>query len=168
MTKSQELYIWYKEMGICPQCGTNKASPHRVRCEECLIKNAESSEKQRQKKSQTIRKQKHKSYIRSLRQSRKESGLCVWCGKPICSSSTVFCIDCKIKNQRRNEQRKIGIERSERPSYGFCYTCGEPLNRTGRVCKKCAEMMTDNLPKERDNVNWRNDNKFIFGNGGKK
>jgi len=162
MTKSQELYLWYKSMGICPQCGTNKAAPHRVRCEECLLKNAESSEKQREGKPGTIRKQRHRSYLKNLRNIRKENGLCVWCGKPICSSSTVFCIDCKLKNQKKNEQRKSGIERNERPNYGFCYTCGEPLDRDGRVCKKCAEKMAANLPKNRNNINWRNDNKLMF------
>lgn len=55
------------------------------------------------------------------------------------------------------------MERSERPNYGFCYTCGNPLDRDGRVCKKCAEMMKKNLPADRDNEAWRNDNNLIFG-----
>lgn len=166
MTKYQELYAWYKSIRICPQCGTNTAAPNRVRCEECLIKNAESSEKQRMKKTEALRKESQNARINNMRQKRKENGLCIWCGKPICSKSAVFCIDCKIKNQRKNEQRKSEIARCERPDYGFCYTCGNPIDRKGRVCKKCAETMNANLPKDRDNVNWRNDNKLIFGNRG--
>ena len=87
MTKYQELYAWYKRMGICPQCGTNKAAPHRVRCEECLAKQAENADKQRKIRPRNTG---HKTYIKNLREQRKENGLCIWCGKPICSTSTVF------------------------------------------------------------------------------
>lgn len=146
-------------MGICPQCGTNKASPNRVRCEECLAKNAETKRRGRRSSNNG-----HKTYIKRLRKQRKEEGKCIWCGKPICSSSTVFCVDCRIKNQRNNEARKSGIARNERKSYGLCYTCGGKLDRDGGICIKCAEKVTRNLPQKTDKISWRQSNKLIFKN----
>lgn len=168
MTKYQELYAWYKNMGICPQCGTNKSAPHRVRCEECLAKNAESAEKQRKIRPRNTG---HKSYIKSLREQRKENGLCIWCGKSICSTSTVYCIDCRIKNQRKNEQRKTGVLRSERYEYGLCYICGKKAMQGKKLCEDCYSRSVGNLPQSKDSKNYRNwkeQNKLIFGNGGRK
>lgn len=167
MTKYQELYAWYKQMGICPQCGTNKAAPNRVRCEECLAKNAESANKRRKINPAPSR----KAYYKSLREKRKEDGLCIWCGKPTCSSSTVFCIDCKIKNQRRNEQRKSGIDRSERKEYGLCYICGKPAVDGKKLCEDCNKNLCGNLPQSKGGKNykrWKQQNELIFGNGGRK
>lgn len=167
MTKYQELYAWYKQAGICPQCGTNKAAPNRVRCEECLAKNAESADKHRKISPASSKKE----YYKSLREQRKEKGLCIWCGKPICSTSTVYCIDCKIKNQRRNEHRKSGIDRSERKEYGLCYICGKRAVEGKRLCADCYKRSCDNLPDSKDGVNYRNwkqGNDLIFGNGGRK
>lgn len=167
MTKNQELYAWYKQMGICSQCGTNKAAPNRVRCEECLAKNAESADKHRKIKPIASR----KTYNRNLREQRKQNGLCIWCGKPICSTSTVFCIDCKIKNQRRNDKRKSGTERSERHEYGLCYICGKRAVEGKRLCKECYKRSCGNLPENKGGANYRNwkqRNELIFGNGGRK
>lgn len=154
-------------MGICPQCGTNKAAPNRVRCEECLAKNAESADKHRKTSPISTGR---KTYIRNLREQRKENSLCIWCGKPICSASTVFCIECKIKNQRRNDKRKSGIERSERHEYGLCYICGEHSIRGKKLCNKCYKKVCSNLPDGKENANyirWKQGNDLIFGNGGK-
>lgn len=147
MKEYQELYQWYKEMGICPQCGTNKAAPGKVRCEECLAKNAESSHKRREKQSQqqteNIRRE-HRTYIKKLREHRKAAGLCIYCGKPQSSNSSCMCIDCRIKNQRKNEKRKDGMDRSERPMYGRCYRCGTHIE-SGKLCEKCKETSIKNL-----------------------
>lgn len=167
MTKYQELYAWYKKMGICPQCGTNKAAPNRVRCEECLVKNSESVKKYRKINPAESR----RAYNKNLREQRKENGLCIWCGKPICSTSTVFCIDCKIKSKRRNEQKKSGIERPERHEYGLCYICGKPAVDGKKLCEDCYKRSCDNLPqsKEGNNYrNWKRGNELIFWNGGRK
>lgn len=168
MTKYQELYAWYKQIGICPQCGTNKAAPNRVRCEECLAKQAESLNKRREISPRNTG---HKTYTKNLREQRKENGLCIWCGKPICSTSTAFCIDCNIKNQRNNDRRKSGIERSERHKYGLCYICGKPTADGKKLCEVCYKRSCDNLPESKDSVNyrnWKHGNELIFENGGRK
>ena len=97
----------------------------------------------------------------------KEQGLCRSCRKRKVADGHTYCSICLAKhNQRGKEYRKkkdkAGLERSERPNYGFCYICGEKIDRDGRVCKKCAERLTKNLPEERDNKAWREDNQLIF------
>lgn len=169
----KELYKWYKEHNICPQCGSNRAAPHRVRCEECLLKNAESSQKQRDKSAEKREKAKenHRSYLKSLREERKKNGLCIYCGKPQSQNSTCMCIDCRIKNQRKNEKRKQGISRSERPLYGICYRCGKREIVPGKkLCRECAEKSTiginaaNNSPKTLERRNYiRQQNNAIFG-----
>lgn len=156
-------------MGICPNCGSNKAAPNRVRCEECLIKNAENNRKSRERKSDEEKKEiliKNAIRQKNRTEQRKSAGICIICGKrPICRSSTVFCTECRIKNQRNNERRKTGIERSERPLYGLCYRCGEKLDRAGKLCTKCAKTSIDNLKNadltERKKY-IRSQNKIIF------
>lgn len=161
MAWSKELYQWYKDMGICCQCGCKKAAPKRIRCEECLASNAESAKKRREKWEESERK-KDNEVRKKARNKRKEEGNCIFCGKPKTASSTCFCIDCRIKNRRRNERRKQGIDRNSRASYGLCYICGKSLDRSGKLCSICSERATNNLPKMRYNTKWKIDNNLIF------
>ena len=152
-------YEWYKSHGICVQCLRSDAAPGRVRCEVCLAKNAELARKSRAKIQSISQAERH----RRLRESRKEHGLCIWCGKPRSSDSSVFCIDCRIKNQRKNNARKSGIARSERPSYGMCYRCGKSILPGNRLCNDCKSQSIANLPEERNIIqSWKNDNNRVF------
>lgn len=165
MDDSRVLYAWYRSIGICPQCGSNKAAPGRARCEECLAKNAESANKYREQKPKNGG---HSAYLKNLRTRRKQNGLCIDCGKPICSASTVYCIDCRIKNRIRNERRRNGIKRPERHEYGLCYICGKPSDE-GKLCGECYKRACGNLPHSRGGNNYRNwkqQNNLIFRNGG--
>lgn len=77
MSQNKELYDWYKKMGICPQCGSNKAAPGKVRCEECLAKNADGARKQREKMTQkqadTVR-ENHRTYLKNSEQTERQQG----------------------------------------------------------------------------------------------
>lgn len=151
-------YDWYKSNGICVQCLQYDASPGKVRCEVCLAKNAEGARRYRAKMQSVSRAEKS----RKLRESRKEQGLCIWCGKPRSNYSSVFCPDCRIKNQHKNDARK-GISRSERPAYGMCYRCGKAVVFGEKLCQPCKMQSISNLP-EKPNVikSWRIDNNRVF------
>lgn len=126
-------YQFYKSHGICVQCGNYKAAPGRVRCEVCLAQNTESSARRHREKPVST-----KEYSKNLREKRKANGQCIWCGKPLSKNSKCFCPDCRIKNQRKNEKRKSGIDRTERPIYGLCYRCGKaPIIEGKKLCKDC-------------------------------
>lgn len=166
--ENRKNYLFYKSMGICPQCGINTHAPNRVRCEECLVKNSISRAKAIQKETSEkryTRQTNHKEYLKRMRAERKSQGLCIYCGKPIAKGSSVFCLEHKLKNQEKNDRRKSSILRSERPSYKLCYICGEAIEEDRKICPQCAENVTKNLPKTSYNISWKQDNKLIFRNG---
>lgn len=161
-------YEFYKSQGICVQCKQEKAAPNRVRCEVCLVQNLSTQENRRKKGAY---KYSNTGYSKKLREKRKSEGLCIWCGKPLCSKSKCYCIDCRIKNQKNNNARKNGIERSERESYGLCYICGETAMEGKNTCKDCYERCRNNLQlannskstkDRRDAI--RKQNRLIFKN----
>lgn len=163
------LYEWYKEHGICVRCGQMDAVKGKTKCVTCLEKNAESQRRLREKKSAEeleLQAEKNKAYYRERYQKLKEAGLCVNCAKPQVSTSKVYCIDCAIKNQRRNNKRKCGIERYERKVYGKCYVCNDPVGKNGNLCDKCYAMVCANLPTKMNEKLYKmhkQQNKAIFG-----
>ena len=160
-----ENYKYYKEHGICPQCGVREHAPGRVRCEICLAQNADSSARKRLNENDSeydIRIKKMRYYNRSTRSERKENGKCIWCGKPLSAYSTCFCPDCRIKNQKNNERRKSDIPRSEWPAYGICYRCGKnPVVEGRKLCKECAEENIKNLKKANDSEKTKRQREYI-------
>ena len=143
LKKMDENYKYYKEHGICPQCGVREHAPGRVRCEICLTQNAESAaikHLNEDSNAHDIRIKKMRYYNRSMRSERKENGRCIWCGKPLSAYSSCFCPDCRIKNQKNNKRRRNRIPRSERHLYGICYRCGKNSVIHGKkLCQTCYE-----------------------------
>ena len=78
-------------------------------------------------------------------------------------------IDAKVRKELRSWLKemikKVGITRSERPTYGLCYCCGKPLDREGKKCIKCAAKVTNNLPRVKATEHWKKDNNLIFVGG---
>ena len=171
---SKELYNFYKENKICVNCGQNNAVKNRVRCIECLAKNADRQAKRRKNMSaEEIKKSNeyHASYIKKMRALRKKDGLCADCGKPTCRASNTYCIDHYLKNKKRHAS-KLDFPRNERHYYGICYTCGKnPVIEGKKVCSKCYENNLNNLQKAnssekkmQNRAHIRNMNRLIFNN----
>ena len=167
-------YKYYKDHGICPQCGVREHAPGRVRCEICLAQNAESKRRQYEQETQEQRASRLSSvntYRKKMRSNRKNSGKCIWCGKPLSAYSTCFCPDCRIKNQKNNERNKSDIPRSERTLYGICYRCGKnPVIPGRKLCETCYEQSINALKsaekseKTSERRNYiRQQNNLIFG-----
>lgn len=164
----RETRAYLRNLGLCPRCGKNKLLGDGKECPECSAMMYEINKKTRERRGITAM-----DYYRKDIKRLKEQGLCRGCRHRKVAEGHTYCSFCLAKKREkskeyRRKKDKAGLERSERPNYGFCYTCGNPLNREGRVCKKCAETMTRNLPTERDNSSWRNDNKLIFKGRGKE
>ena len=167
-------YKYYKDHGICPQCGVREHAPGRVRCEICLAQNAESKQRQRDAENEEQRNERLsavKIHHKKMRGNRKISEKCIWCGKPLSAYSTCFCPDCRIKNQKKNERRKSGIPRSERPLYGICYRCGKnPVISGRKLCQTCYEQsinalkLAEKSDKTAERRNYiQQQNSLIFG-----
>lgn len=167
-------YKYYKDHGICPQCGVREHAPGRVRCEICLAQNAESKHRQYEQETQEQRASRLSSvntYRKKMRSNRKNSGKCIWCGKPLSTYSSCFCPDCRVKNQKNNERNKSDIPRSERTLYGICYRCGKnPVIPGRKLCETCYEQSINALKsaekseKTSERRNYiRQQNSLIFG-----
>lgn len=157
--KSRENRAFYRNLHFCPVCRKNKLFGSEKTCPECVANSMIASAKSRDKLGKT-----KKDYDIEWQRKLKEQGICrTGCGRKRTEGHT-YCEVCLARQRERLKEKlnRVGIQRSERPSYGLCYTCGEPLDREGNICSKCAEKMTKNLPKIRYNEVWKKDNKRIF------
>lgn len=151
-----------RNLGFCSRCGKNKLFGKEKECPECVAMMYESNRKSRERRNVAAMDYYKKDIARL-----KEQGLCRSCRKRRVAYGHTYCENCLVKHRKQNKEYRIRkeknwLERSERPNYGLCYTCGKPLDRDGRICIKCAEKMTKNLPKTHDNKIWREDNKLLY------
>lgn len=152
---------FFRKNNLCPVCGKNKLFGDEKMCPECLAYMAEVNKKSREKHGG------NSAYYKRDIARLKENGICRGCRKRKVVTGKTYCEICLEKKRIRSKEYRRkksgeGLRRSERPAYKLCYTCGNKLDRNGRVCQKCADILTKNLPKERDNKAWREDNKLLF------
>lgn len=145
-----------KTMKICPRCGRNKLWGSEKMCIECREKMYKYNLSHKSKTT------------KNYNQIRKENGLCIKCGKKPPVYGKTKCATCAAKDRiRAREYRRRGgveVDRSERPSYGKCYFCGDVID-SGKVCDSCKKRIMKNLPKSKGNEFWKSDNQIVFGGG---
>lgn len=165
--KYREDREFFKTLGLCPKCGKNKLFGSEKTCPECLAY----AEKIRAKHAIKIAGSKeayNKQVYQKARQRCDEQNLCVMCKIKQRAEGHIHCEEClekrRIKGREiRKQQGKVGITRSERPAYGLCYRCGNPLDRDGKLCVKCATKAVSCLPKFRNTDVWKRNNNLLFG-----
>lgn len=157
-------YAYYKLIGICPRCRKQKLYNGQKICVECCAKSTERAYQKYWGDEKYREKVRSGAAMRSKRRYRirKDTGICYYCGNREAVKGHTLCKICMIAI--RNKQR-LDIPRSERVSYGLCYFCGEPLDREGRSCSKCADRCRVSLEKNRRgrNEEWTRWNGLIFG-----
>jgi predicted amidophosphoribosyltransferase len=94
---SRELRRWYKEHGICTQCGAGWADYPHVRCPDCMKKDRAYGKKFDPDGS------KHRVANRDRREARKAAGLCIDCGAPADGGIT----QCKSCAEKRRESVRM-------------------------------------------------------------
>lgn len=160
-------YQFYKGIGVCAKCGKNPPKPNRAKCFDCLEKEAQNRRNRLLNETEDERKQRlerMRLYNQRSRRKAKEDGKCINCKKPLSVNSECFCIDCRVKNQRKNDRKKDGIDRSERKQYGRCYICNKVADK-GRLCLDCYERACNNLPKKMNVALYqhhKNQNRAVF------
>lgn len=167
MTERYEEYHFYKDLKICVRCHKNAAEPHKVMCLECADKDSEQSRKNRQRNLEERKKRDLDKY-----NSLKEMGICTYCKHEKAVAGKTKCAKCLTKIRNKRNAKKSDIDRSERVAYGICYICGKDKVMDGKgVCDKCYEKRMESIGKIMylpGSDFWKNDNKLIFGNGGRK
>jgi len=155
---------FYREHHICTECGKVAVFGDDKICPECRAK-MNNRRKPLTDDQKNVTERNSKKQQKSLYQKRKEKGICTRCGKRKASPGKTKCGICLSKDAEMHRMSRIS--KVERKNYGFCYICGELLDRDGGICRKCAETVTANLPKDGDDVTCRNDNKLVFGKAAK-
>lgn len=138
-----------RKMGICTECGSRRVYGDEKICPECAARKYASNLKCNRDPD------KESQYHKDRRKKLKEMGICVKCGKRKAESGKTRCGICNATERiRKRRYRGNQIDRSERPSFGMCYFCGGAISK-GRICSKCSERVTKNLPDKSNNKLWR-------------
>jgi len=137
--------------------------------EECLLKQPPydwmATERTRTENS----KQQRKEYLKKKREICIAFGVCRDCLSRDAVKGN-YCLECYIKNKKRNEAKRKDIARYDRASYGLCYFCGKPVEPGQKTCKEHHEIMAGNVKRtdysNNKNHIWRKQNKLIYAKRG--
>ena len=149
----EEYRNWAIKNNICIRCYKEKAWNGRQMCPECLYKAQECSEKTRSESS----KEQRRKYIKRKRELCIAFGVCRECLK---RKATVGlkCLECHIKEVKRNENRRTKVPRNIRIELKLCYFCGKPAIEGNKVCEKHYEVYSKNILKSKHDTSnhvWR-------------
>ena len=142
-----------KSLGICPRCMKNPIYVGENACPDCMKKARDNY----QDHKETILEQ-GRGYWKKAKEHDEANGICIWCRKRKATPGYKSCAFCRPKH---NKKRKYDIHPAERPSYGLCYRCGEPVVPGKRLCKKHYDMCLAVLKKPTNTENhvWNKDEK---------
>lgn len=110
-------YEWYKAHGICPRCGSERASRGHTLCLNCLDSQSVSTGQYRAKMTEERKaeeREKNRLRCRDRYQRAKEKGICLRCfkneprpGRAICQSCfNKISIGQKVYQQERRDREK--------------------------------------------------------------
>ena len=132
---AKETYQFRKSRGYCVKCGKNRAFHNHVMCPECIEKdslrsaNRTETEEQKERRNQVRLETYHK---------RKESGVCVRCGRKEATVGTK-CLECYAKHKRvKDEWRNRNLVKGYADS-GLCIRCGNEPETGRNLCVECLE-----------------------------
>ena len=162
-----DYYHYYKSHGICVTCGQENAAPGRVRCWMCLASQREHEAIYRERTAQSEREKWNairREEASTLRQKRRENGLCPNCGKDRIDKAYVLCEKCRrsAKRYAEKKRRDLGVvSQGLRGDGMFCAVCLKPVEQDGnKLCDRCYANNLVSIRKAResqDNLNhpWR-------------
>lgn len=130
---------------LCVVCGKEEI----FKGNKCVI--CREKMKEKSKLHYIKNKEKYKKRNEKLVWERKESGLCVRCGKAAQSSGKFYCSKCLkvIKRYRAKAKENKGIPiREFWKENNWCYFCGEKeLVKGKKVCVKCYQVLLERVEK---------------------
>lgn len=149
-TYRNETREFNKKHNICTMCRHEIVYDGFSTCEMCRDKQKEYSAKFYSKETEEdklARNTKQAEYMKNKREDRKLQGVCIECGKRLCSNSTIHCLEHYIANKKA--YKKIEIPREQRVDYGLCYTCGNEIeDKKYKLCNVCLERIRKNDKSE--------------------
>ena len=158
---------FYRENGICTECGKVLVPKSERICPECRAKITASrkpmSDEQRQRNNK-----KFSEYEKNLYRERKEQGICTRCGKRKAIHGKAKCGICLEKDAEMHRKKyfdRPNIKEYRKQNH-LCYFCGKPIAVGRTICEDCEKRCSENGKKASAmNQYWRMDNRIIFKRG---
>ena len=139
VSRGKATYDWAKKNKYCVRCYQSLAMINSTMCPDCAEKNNDKM-KLRYSKMTVEEKKARQEKQYQLYHRRLENGLCGECGKRAPKKGESRCTNCKNKNSISAQKRRGNpIPRHERPSYGECYFCANPVIPEMKVCEACYD-----------------------------
>lgn len=151
-------YYQLKSAGVCVECrrADERTARGLTRCAECNAK-------------QTMSKRPHNRMVYAERKSRQQCGMCgkkdayTMAGRALCAECAVKCAERKRRRYGFNQREAIKpiemppIPAIERPSYGLCFFCGNPITdrkrnngEPARTCERCWQRCNESAKAARE------------------
>lgn len=133
-TRSKRDYEWYKSLGLCVACHKQPVEPGHVYCLACLMER-----RGKHYNSSPETSQKHKQYLKELREKNRKNGICVVCGKNPVMPGKSYCVKCKEQSKHRAAKKRLKAGMMPRFMMGDgirCYFCGKP-SCGEKLCPEC-------------------------------
>lgn len=128
-----------RSLGICPRCKKNRIYVGENACPDCM----EKARQYHRDHSKEIAARKKKCTAKK-KQWCIENGICIYCHTRPVTPGLKSCAFCRPKYRKKREHEIPAIER---PSYGMCYYCGEPVIPGKKVCQKHYDIAMANRDK---------------------
>lgn len=167
----RESRNFYREQHVCTECGKVKVPESEKTCPECRAKRYEHRKPltyyQKNSYGERFRNQQ-----KNLYQQRKEQGICTRCGKRNAMPNKAKCGICLEKDAEAHRRKRFDAPniKEYRKENHLCYYCGSEIDAiAGNLCGRCLERCRQNgIKGGRRNDYWRQENKLVFMNGGRK
>lgn len=141
------------DLGLCPKCQKVRLYVGEKICPDCLEKARKFRESHRDdiNRKQVI--------YHAKRMAERDETKCIYCQRRPPEPGYKSCEYCRAKLRKKYSERRAGrLTPSERPRYGLCYFCGEPVVNGKKVCQKHYDMALEHLKRASTNGHyWRKD-----------
>lgn len=137
------------ELGLCPRCQKVKLYIGEKKCPDCLEKQREFKKSHRD----YINQKQRIDYVK--RKAKRDESKCIYCQKRPPEPGYKSCEYCRAERRKKYNARMAGrLTPMERPRYGLCYYCGEPVIDGKKVCQKHYDMSVSNLKRASNQNHW--------------
>ena len=160
-----------KSIGMCVECGKQKAVPGKTKCADCAYRHGEANRKLRENYTEEKRQEqleKMREYSRKRGKWASENGLCTRCFKRVPQEGYKKCAICRQKESQRRKQKSIRdgkYSMQEAAEKGICTLCRREKATNGKLCLKCYNTTVGNLRKAKEenrNRYWIQDDRIAF------
>lgn len=128
---------FWREHGICTNCGHEKAFRGKRLCPACLEKEAERTRGRKKTEEQKAR-------DRERYYEHKQNGICVRC-KRLATKGSIYCVEHRIKDRATSREWAQKNRNKGYALFGLCVRCGAEPEEGRNLCPDCLEKQRQHI-----------------------